>query len=320
VWVLRREEWLVVALCAVSVGACFAADPAFSIGAVVKVIVEYVSVFALQYLLVFMATRFWRQASQRFPTLPAYRTSEALLEVDYEFARGGLLFFVALGVYTNLKVRIPMLNSLVIDPLLLASDRSFAGVIAALAQATHETPWLDALLTKVYLNDFLFLTGAVFILHVRTDAIGMRTLIVGSALLFLIGIWVTTLLPSYGPFAVRPDTWRWVRSHAMGAYQGSLLHGFAQAAGLIESAKPVVARAGAGVAALPSLHVAQLAYVVLVCRARPGLSWFAWLTVVGTLLTFTATVAYGWHYTADGLAGVLLAVGVFALVSRLVGR
>lgn len=78
------------------------------------------------------------------------------------------------------------------------------------------------------------------------------------------------------------------------------------------------ARAFLGIAAFPSLHVAHMAIMLVVAlRTVPFYAlWMAWATTA----TFIATIGFGWHYAIDGVAGILLAVGITEGLYRLMRR
>ncbi|MCL6730176.1 phosphatase PAP2 family protein [Sphingomonas hankyongi] len=69
--------------------------------------------------------------------------------------------------------------------------------------------------------------------------------------------------------------------------------------------------AGAGISAMPSLHIATTAWVVIATAV------FArnWLVVVSILsaLIFLLSVALGWHYAVDGLVGGAAALGIWRM-------
>ena len=73
---------------------------------------------------------------------------------------------------------------------------------------------------------------------------------------------------------------------------------------------------GAGISAMPSLHVAMVAWIILSLldhksRATPFALLFA-------LFIWGASVALGWHYASDGLAGILGAIACHRLSRRYV--
>ena len=58
----------------------------------------------------------------------------------------------------------------------------------------------------------------------------------------------------------------------------------------------------AGIAAMPSLHVAVPALYALASRGWWRALWWGF-----TVLTIIGSVALGWHYAVDGYMGILLA-------------
>ena len=73
-------------------------------------------------------------------------------------------------------------------------------------------------------------------------------------------------------------------------------------------------RVGAGISAFPSLHVAGALWIALVVRAyTPALQligWSYWLTIL------IGSVYLGWHYALDGIAGSVLAIGMYWLTGQ----
>ncbi len=58
---------------------------------------------------------------------------------------------------------------------------------------------------------------------------------------------------------------------------------------------------GAGVSAMPSLHIATVTWIVLM--ARDLKSKLVWPAAIFALYIFALSVALGWHYAVDGIAG-----------------
>jgi hypothetical protein len=72
-------------------------------------------------------------------------------------------------------------------------------------------------------------------------------------------------------------------------------------------------RVGAGISAFPSLHVAGAAWVaVVVSSYSRKLAPLAWAYF---MLILTGSVFLGWHYALDGIAGLVIALLVYRLVS-----
>ena len=71
---------------------------------------------------------------------------------------------------------------------------------------------------------------------------------------------------------------------------------------------------GSGISAFPSLHVAGAFWIALVVRAyAPRLQmigWAYWLTI------FVGSVYLGWHYALDGIAGSILAIGMYRITAN----
>ena len=72
-------------------------------------------------------------------------------------------------------------------------------------------------------------------------------------------------------------------------------------------------RVGAGISAFPSLHVAGAAWVAaVVASLSRKLAPLAWAYF---LLILMGSVYLGWHYALDGIAGLIIALVMFRLVS-----
>jgi hypothetical protein len=72
-----------------------------------------------------------------------------------------------------------------------------------------------------------------------------------------------------------------------------------------------------GISAMPSLHIATMAWAVAVCWPWRGLRSAA---IVITVYMWVASVALGWHYFLDGAAGILVALVAWATAARTSGR
>ena len=68
---------------------------------------------------------------------------------------------------------------------------------------------------------------------------------------------------------------------------------------------------GAGISAMPSLHIATVTWIYLAFRGQR--SRMAPLSVLFALYMWAMSVALGWHYAIDGIVGAAGAVGCHAL-------
>jgi hypothetical protein len=75
---------------------------------------------------------------------------------------------------------------------------------------------------------------------------------------------------------------------------------------------------GAGISAMPSLHIATVSWIVLAfAGARSRLTP---LTIVFALYIWAMSVALGWHYAVDGIVGALGAIACHAAASAYMER
>lgn len=63
---------------------------------------------------------------------------------------------------------------------------------------------------------------------------------------------------------------------------------------------------GAGISAMPSLHIATVAWVVMCC-ANTRWSWLAWPYAISI---FLLSISLGWHYAVDGILGSIVAAAI----------
>lgn len=75
---------------------------------------------------------------------------------------------------------------------------------------------------------------------------------------------------------------------------------------------------GAGISAMPSLHVATMAWeAILFARLAPR---FAPVAYGAALFIWASSIALGWHYALDGVAGAAGALLCYGLAHLLVGK
>src|SRR5699024_9513588 len=109
------------------------------------------------------------------------------------------------------------------------------------------------------------------------------------------------LLPALGPIYVRPDHYTGLADTGVSGLQQALLGNR-----LEFLANPMHSEAIHGVAAFASLHVSVAFAVALFLqrtaqsRTLRGIGWTFFV------LTFVATLYFGWHYIADNIAGVAI--------------
>lgn len=75
---------------------------------------------------------------------------------------------------------------------------------------------------------------------------------------------------------------------------------------------------GAGISAMPSMHVAMAFFGFLVAMSYDGKIWFKAFTAAFTAATFFGSVHLGWHYLTDGLVGIVVVYLIWIAVGRFV--
>ncbi|MEP6343527.1 MAG: phosphatase PAP2 family protein [Maricaulaceae bacterium] len=72
-----------------------------------------------------------------------------------------------------------------------------------------------------------------------------------------------------------------------------------------------------GISAMPSMHCATTALLVLFAWKRPILKW---LTSALFILIFISSFVLGWHYAVDGLLAIPVAIGGWLLAGKILSR
>lgn len=73
---------------------------------------------------------------------------------------------------------------------------------------------------------------------------------------------------------------------------------------------------GSGISAMPSMHIATTAWMVLAIHIHAP-RW-TWLVAALGIVIFLLSISLGWHYAADGIVGGLGAIGCYRLCLWLV--
>lgn len=139
----------------------------------------------------------------------------------------------------------------------------------------------------------------------------------GNAALWLIGAWLYMLVPSLGPAYRFPDLWM-PHEQALRTtqqLQAVLMRNYHNVLRVASGQQPRdIIRIVFGIAAFPSLHVAFQMYVFLWMRRL----WTAGEVLFGILVfvIFLGSMVTGWHYLVDGIAGIALGWGCYALSWR----
>jgi len=233
-----------------------------------------------------------------------------MFDTDIEFLRGFLLLLITITVYTNVKARIPLVNPTVGDPFFQAFDNALLG--------TRLVPWLEKFAElnpvwrywadRVYNHGFVWMILLVGWFWIRNERRMMRWLFTSFCLIYMLAIFVTLLYPSYGPFFLEWEHYRWASKTMSGMVQSRLVNVYLAGQAAVEQGTPFGVGAFYGIAAFPSLHVAFMVMLTVVGWRTARL--FAVFMIGVAIATTISTLMFGWHYFVDAPAGALVAIVV----------
>lgn len=243
-----------------------------------------------------------------------------MLKTEVELVRGGLLMTATLAVYTNIKTRLPILADRLYDSAFLAADRLLLGdhfhetIVGFVSSSRAITGILDL----AYANTNLILVICLGVLWLHSETRKIRVLLLSYCFSYILGIIISVEFPSYGLFFFEPENYEFLEQFNSERYQWGLKRDFEANRRLYESDGIVRTIPFSGITAFPSLHVAHMTIVTMVGWRHHrylGLAFLAF-SILGTI----ATVALGWHYAVDGIAGCALGVFTTESLFRWVGR
>jgi hypothetical protein len=326
--IVRPEEWGLLAILLACVVLCLAMGSGFS-GS--RVFSQYFAFFAGKVLLVFFLTRLLFGFAVRWAPAPGSRFERAkdfvfgrshsrseLLKTDIEVCRGLVALFTTLTVYTNVKLRIPIINPFVGDPSFQRIDDAIFGksLWPWLERTTQASESLRNFLESVYFHDYIYFVLLVLLLYLRHDRLGLRWLFQAVAYTYILGVLITLAYPTLGPCFVRREDYEWIQQ-SMGMLadtQRNLWRYFSYVVQAGRADMDVTGQVFMGIAAFPSLHVGHMALLSFVAWKRYRV--YTPVVVLMAALTFVATMAFGWHYAVDAIGGIALAWAVCALLWR----
>ena len=227
------------------------------------------------------------------------------------------LYVVTSRAYRAIKVALPRYAEFSLDPAWAQLDRTIFGTDAW--RLTHALigPGGTWVLDRLYVL-WLPVMVSMFAWSAFTSdrAFQLRSAFAYLLIWILLGNVLALALSSagpcyyevfYGEATFRPLT---ERLEAIGNLHALQLQNYLLAARGIESI-------GSGISAMPSVHVAMMALLVLMVRDRFGRRWPTWLAAAYLAAIFVGSVHLGWHYAADGLVSLLLVPALWWALGRL---
>ena len=254
---------------------------------------------------------------QAFPGVAKIIREEwSLRRVGY-VATGMLSFYVCYVCYRNLKSYLPQLTDTLHDRQLLELDHwlffgnSPATVLHDLL-GTNVAAQVLAVLYVLYLPVVPITVGAVLVLH--------RDLTVGAwyatavSLNWVLGVISYYSLPTLGPAFYEPQRFADLPDNGATQLQRSLMR-----AGFGFKEDPQGDKIY-GIAGFASLHVSvvfTLALFLQLAGIARAVRYVAWTYLAFTVL---ATLYLGWHYVADDIGGVVIAVVAVSIGALVTGN
>jgi hypothetical protein len=218
----------------------------------------------------------------------------------------------SLLLHFNFKAWMPLVNPVLFDKKLAATDDLFGSLVPRLIQfrhalSLHASGWglnVDLAYHQLFLLLFFVSLGAHAILD---TPVGLRHIVLSLSLILLLGGCLYWILPAKGPFVFRP-----VESTAARVAQQTMSGFFDE---FVRTRTVPKGYFIAPLAAMPSLHVAHtLLFCIYAWRRFPMLlvifiPSFAWIVI--------EAIAAGWHYVLDLAAGWLLTLVALRIVDGL---
>jgi len=223
-----------------------------------------------------------------------------------------LLVGLQIGALTWLKIMLPIAQGFWADPLLADTEKMLLGRDAWVI--THAlfgwaTPWID----RIYVTWMPVKLVTLILVILAPLSVRRARALLSYFIVMAMGSLGQHLLPSGGPvfyerlgmgnrFADLPiEPW-------VATARDYLWADYIRPHGEI----------GAGISAMPSMHVAIALWVALVLRSYSGrLQWVGWIWFV---TIFIGSVHLGWHYALDSIAAIAIALIGFQLAELVVNR
>lgn len=221
------------------------------------------------------------------------------LQSQLVIVSGIAIIAATLFAMTFLKSMIAAVAPFWADPVLHRTDQWLHVDPAGLARLF--SPWMGPIGIFYSYWHLVNLLGIIWVIHWRDE--GRGRFVLSYMLTWSIGMACAYAFASAGPIFT-------------GTYPKTLAPpSVAMAVDyLLTNYRSHSAMIGGGISAFPSLHVAIAAWFALVLAHR---GW-CWVGITYAAAVWACSVILGWHYLADGLAGILIALLADHLARRIV--
>lgn len=215
------------------------------------------------------------------------------------FLRIFITLFVGFYAYSHLKVLIPLVNGENYDGLFANLDTLlFFGVSPTLLMLKIKDPYFIKLMYLSYASFYPAFCLSIGVSFLQKNLTALRKLVMGILVIYIMGIFLYYLFPSWGPLFFTPELF----SDIPNIWQNILWKGHLA---VQISPQNFETTQFLGVAAFPSLHGAHFLFLMLVAWRyhRP----LFYIYIPWGILLYISTIYMGWHYVVDLIAGVFMA-------------
>lgn len=223
-----------------------------------------------------------------------------------QFLRGLVSFSAVIVVYSNLKTMKPLVVTWFYDQQLAAADRVFVLFQGLPNQMILglDAPWFVWLMDWAYMLYFPMFAFTMTLVFYRASPRATRMLFSALAIIMYLGIVVYYLVPTLGTLFTHPQWYQHLAGTKVWNVGAMLIR---DQLAIVEDPAGFVVRPFGGIAAFPSLHVAQS--TVFLAVAWRFMKPLLVILVPLYLALCVSTVYWGMHFVWDVPAGVLLAMG-----------
>jgi hypothetical protein len=190
------------------------------------------------------------------------------------------------GFYTVAMYAVASTGAPLVDGNLMQLDAAMGIHLPSIVEWTAAHPTLKLLLEIAYAS--VALQTALVIIFCKNPWTFIYQFILGS----LVCLWVFFFLPAVGPFA----SYGYGASETQDVYMAHLF-------GLRNGTMHLCCRSAQGLITAPSFHTIWA--VILIAASR---GWVRPFAIILNLAVIAATLTTGWHYGADVVAGLLVAL------------
>jgi hypothetical protein len=229
---------------------------------------------------------------------------------------GILCFYLTYVSYRNLKSQLPFIEGRnhKFDRPLFSFDKSiFLGHEPAIVLHNLLGDGISAeFLSSVYLWFLPLVPLALAVWLVWSRNLGFGYWFAASqCLAWTLGTISYFALPTLGPGFQHPWLYQTVENTNAGRLMNSLANSRVWAVNTSAPSLEPLTSTLSGVAGFASLHVAITLLVALMIQYTTTMRWLKIVFWVNTCCTAVATLYFGWHYVADDVAGVAIALFSF---------